>query len=345
MESVYCEYYLFPLVHHPFQRYAKIQAMQMNALESTCQSNSSEVNLPSPPPNASEDHSRRGRLHVISLGPAGPAMATLQALNTLQRMAAVAAPPQQVKLFTEYIGHTPILFDPWQGLFDYHGKRIWDLEAHEKPLFQAERRRLRDERVELIRQRLNVGQDVGLLESGNPCIYGPGHWYKEMLALQDVVIVPGMGCDAAALAVLGQSGIPAHNVRFLIQTSPVTLMDGQGIDLELLRDLTHHACTLILYMALRDTGSLFTSLATVLPADMPCAVVYWAGYPERQRVLRGQVDNMAEQLARETEDFMGLLLIGRFLVGKPYQENIRRWDQRDVFPSSGAPANSENHLP
>ncbi len=64
----------------------------------------------------------RGRFIVIGTGPAGPAMATLQALNTIKEVDAIVASEEHLKLFEEYVGDKPVLFDPWQGLYDYKGK-------------------------------------------------------------------------------------------------------------------------------------------------------------------------------------------------------------------------------
>ena len=54
----------------------------------------------------------RGHLYVIGTGPAGPGTATLQALNTIRQMDVIVAPDRHVKLFAEYVGNKPILFDP-----------------------------------------------------------------------------------------------------------------------------------------------------------------------------------------------------------------------------------------
>jgi siroheme synthase len=68
----------------------------------------------------------------------------------------------------------------------------------------------------------------------------------------------------------------------------------------------------------------FAALQEALPPDMPCAAVYWAGYPDRQRIVRGTVADMGEKLAADKEKFMGLLFIGRFLGGKPYEAAMKR---------------------
>lgn len=266
----------------------------------------------------------RGHFYVIGTGPAGPQTATLQALNTIKRMDIIVAPDKHVNLFAEYIGNKPVLFDPWTGIWDYKGKDQWKLSKEEMAKFKVERFRIRNERVEQIERLLAEGKDVGFLDFGNPCLYGPSHWYAETFAPQDVVIIPGMGCDAAAMAALGKSAIPAHDTRFVIQTAPFSLMGWRMKDRQALKDLAKYPSTMVMYMALWEPKGVFAALGEVLPPDMPCAVVYWAGYPDRERILRGTVADMGQKLATDKEKFMGLLLIGRFLEGKPYESAMKQ---------------------
>ena len=265
-----------------------------------------------------------GHFYIIGIGPAGPQMATLQALDTIKRMDVILAPKDsQVKLFAEYIGDKPILFDPWKGLFDYKEKSMFELNKEEMAEFKVERFRIRDERVKEIKALLARGKDVGLLDSGNPCLFGPSHWYREAFEQEEVVIIPGMGSDAAAMAALGKSTIPAHDTRFVMQTAPFFLMDW-GKDRQILTDLAKYPITMVIYMALYEPQNVFSALEKMYPPDMPCAVVYWAGYPDRQRIVRATLADLKESLSKDKERFMGLLLIGRFLEGKPYEEAIKR---------------------
>jgi precorrin-4 methylase len=217
-----------------------------------------------------------------------------------------------------------VLFDPWKGFWDYNGKSYKNLSKDEMALFREERFRLRDERVKRIKDLLKQGKDVGLLDYGNPCLFGPSHWYVESFDPRKVVIIPGMGSDAAAMAALGRSTIPSHDTRFVMQTAPSFLL-GQGMkDCRILKDLSGYPVTMVLYMALWDTEKLFKILGESLPRDMPCAVVYWAGYPDRQRIVRGTIGDMGGKVARDDERYMGLLLIGRFLEGSPYESAVKR---------------------
>jgi precorrin-4 methylase len=270
----------------------------------------------------------RGHFYIIGTGPAGPQTATLQALNTIKQMDIIVAPEQHIKLFAEYIGDKPVLFNPWKGFWDYKGKGYRELTDKEIARFKVERIRLRNERVEQIKRLLGEGKNVGILDSGNPCLFGPSHWYIEEFDPVDLVIIPGMGCDAAAMAALGKSTIPAYDARFVMQTAPKFLMDQAMKDTEILKDLGKYQPTMILYMALRNPKKLFAVLGETFPSDMPCAVVFWAGHPDKQRIIRGTVADMGEKLSKDRERFMGLLFIGRFLEGKPYAAAMKRGEKK-----------------
>lgn len=265
----------------------------------------------------------RGHFYVIGIGPSDPQMATLQALDTIRQMDMIIAPDQHVKLFVEYIGGKPILFDPWKGFWDYKGKDYTELTKEEYEAFKAERFRLRDERAEQIKKLLAEGKNVGLLDSGNPCLFGPSHWYVEQFDEDDLVIIPGMGCDAAALAALGKSIIPAYKTRFVMQTAPMFLMGHDMEDRQILKDLSKYSVSMIQYMALGNPEKTFSALGEMYKPDTPCAVVFWAGYPGRERIVRGTVGDMAQKLSDEKEKFMGLLLVGDFLEGKPYEARMK----------------------
>jgi precorrin-4 methylase len=273
---------------------------------------------------------------VIGTGPSGPENATLKALDTIKKMDFIITDERHAKLFGDYIGKTPLLFDPWKGRWDYQGKPYSQLSKEERAKYHVERFKGRDRNVARIKELMAQGKNVGLLDSGNPCLFGPSHWYVEHFDPAEVVIIPGMGCDAAAMAALKRSTIPAHGALFVVQTAPMFLADravpnpdmqfdtnsAQGQ--QALKDIAKHEHTLILYMALRDPVKLFKTLGKYLPADLPAACVFWAGHPDKERVVRGTVGDMGPKLAEDKERFMGLLLIGRFLEGQPYEKAMRR---------------------
>jgi precorrin-4 methylase len=47
-------------------------------------------------------------------------------------------------------------------------------------------------------------------------------------------------------------------------------------------------------------------------------VVFWAGYPDKQRVLPCTLADLPARWAKKKERYLDLLLVGRFLEGGPY---------------------------
>jgi precorrin-4 methylase len=283
----------------------------------------------------------RGTFYIIGIGPAGPQTATLQALETIKKMDAIVASDRYVKLFADYVGDTPMVFDPWKGRGKSKRKPYDKLTKEEKAKFQAERLKVLDRNVNEIKKLLAQGKDVGLLASGNPCLLGPTCLYVDRFDPNDVIVIPGMGCDAAAMAALKRSTIPAHGTRFVLQSAPHFLTrnidvpnlpfsntENKELEKQILTDLAKYEHTMVLYMALRDPVTLFNTLGKYLPKDMPAACVFWAGYPDKQRVVRGTVADMGAKLAKDKERGMGLLFVGRFLQGQPYENAMRKGQKR-----------------
>ncbi|WDP91968.1 MAG: tetrapyrrole methylase [Desulfobacter sp.] len=267
---------------------------------------------------------KKGRLYIIGTGPAGPKTATIQALKTIKKMDAVIAPKKHAMLFSKYIGTTPRLFDPWEGFFDYKGKEYYLLDKEELSLYKEECFKIRDQRLAVIKDLLGKGKNVGILDMGNPCLFGPGHWYIEQLPPDDVVIIPGMGVDSAALSALGKSIIPAGDSPFVMQTAPFFLTDIKTNSADqVLKDVSKFNINSIHYMALNFVAPLFKKYREVYPDTTPCAVVFWAGFPLVQRIVKGTLGDMAEKLSKEKEKYMGIIFIGDFLEGKPYESAMK----------------------
>ncbi len=259
----------------------------------------------------------RGKLYVIGLGPAGPQTATLQALETIQRMDAVICQARNLKPFARYIGQIPVWFDHVDGLWDLKGKFFTKLSPSDLKTFHQERARLTKQRMARIEGFLAQGKNVGMLEAGNPCVFSSSHWYTERMNPADVVYIAGMGSDAAAMAALKTSLIPAHKARFLLQSAPFVITDDNR-DFSVLAKLAPLRPSMIFYMVLKKPGPFFSALQKAFGPDTPCAVVFWAGWPDRQKVLRSTLGAMPAKLAQEPERVMGLLLVGDFLRPKAY---------------------------
>ncbi|MEO1283216.1 MAG: hypothetical protein AAFV69_15995, partial [Pseudomonadota bacterium] len=69
--------------------------------------------------------------------------------------------------------------------------------------------------------------------------------------------------------------------------------------------------------AVRSTGSLANSSAIV---DCPVAVVYRASWPD-ERVIRGTLSTIAEELAKDPVERTALIIVGEVLRNSEFRES------------------------
>ncbi len=267
---------------------------------------------------------KAGTFYVVGTGPAGPEHATQRALEVMQQADFILTDQKTAALFQQYLQGKPIMADPWQGMWDYKGKpwrEIPSLGKEEVKAFKAERIKRRDDLVNQIKEKLAQGKTVALLDSGDPCLFGPSHWYIEGFEPQQVEIIPGVGAFSAAMAALKKSSIPAYDTRFVLQTSPFFFWGKQRQD-DLARVLANYPTTMVFFMGLEEMQHLVPMLQQYYPADLPIAVVYHAGFTDKEKVIKGTLTDILAKIAPEKENWLGMIIIGRALEGSPYRSRV-----------------------
>jgi precorrin-4 methylase len=262
-----------------------------------------------------------GKFYIIGTGPAGPEHATLKALDCLKAADVVLCSEEIGKRFQTYLEGKTILCDPWKGMFDYKGtpwRELVKLRPEDKKAFQEERIRIRENIIKQIKTEMAQGKRVALLDEGDPCLFGPSHWFREGFADHQVEIIPGMGAFSAAMAALKKSSIPAYDTRFVLQSSPFFLRSEDPAVREVLRQ----PATLVFYMGLPELPQMVEVLKKYQPADLPIAVVYFAGFPEKEKVVKGTLANILEKISQEKEKWLAMIIVGRCLEGKPYRARV-----------------------
>ena len=123
-------------------------------------------------------------------------------------------------------------------------------------------------------------------------------------------VIPGMGAVNAAAAALKRS-LTCKNSRFVMLTSPQSLFGEKGeMDDGIIKDLAKYKTTMVMYMSLKRIGDLVEKLKPHFPSDLPVAVVYYAGYPDKEFVLKSNVANIEQEVKKIDEKWLGLVVIG-----------------------------------
>lgn len=272
--------------------------------------------------HAHQEKTGRGKFYVIGTGPAGPEHATYKAIECIKEADVIFCSDDMSERFSTYLKGKTLLGNPWRGDFKYKWKDLEKLGSKEKKAYQEERIRFWDETVVKIRSEMAKGKKVALLDSGDPCVFGPSHRVIEGFEEDEVEIIPGLGCFQAAMAALKKSSIPAYNTRFVMLTAPFFLL-GIPENEDILRDLSKYPITMAFYMALKHADSLIARLKKYYAPDLPVAVVYNAGYPEKEKVVKGTLGTILDDIKSEKENWLGMIIVGRCLEGQPQRGMIK----------------------
>ena len=154
------------------------------------------------------------------------------------------------------------------------------------------------------------------LHTGDPSIYGAIQEQIDCLNPLGIrwEVVPGVSSFLASAAALGQE----YTLPGISQTVIITRMEGRTPvpDREKIRSLAEHQATMCIFLSVH----MFTDLVRDLmeggyPPDTPVAVVEKASWPE-QRIFRGTLTTIADQLAAAGVNRTAMVIIGKVLAGE-----------------------------
>jgi precorrin-4 methylase len=150
------------------------------------------------------------------------------------------------------------------------------------------------------------------MDGGDPCIYGPTlNYLLKGFDPSIFEVIPGMGALNAAGAAMKRSLTP-EGVRFVMLTSPESLFgESWEKDDTILKDLSKYETTIVLYMSLSSLTKVVEQFKKSYPLDLPIAIVYYAGYADKERVLKSNLGAIVEDIKKMDEKWLGLVIIGK----------------------------------
>lgn len=252
-----------------------------------------------------------GRLYVVGMGPAGADLTAPRALDVVQKadiLLCSPGMPKKFSMFDEYIDPDKVAFNPWENII---GKNAGQLKKSDPEAWRAGAEKQRKKVQRFVRNQIQNGKLVVMMDGGDPCIYGPSlHYLLEGLDPALFEVIPGMSALNAAGAALKTSLTP-DGARFVLLTSPRSLF-GENWEKEdgILKDLSKYDATMVWYMSIRAMERVVEKFNQYYPPELPIAIVYYAGYPEKQQVLRSRLGTISEDVRKMDEKWLGLFVAG-----------------------------------
>jgi precorrin-4 methylase len=250
----------------------------------------------------------KGKLYVVGMGPAGPDLTAPRVLSIVEKADFILCSPRMPQRFDRFGSHidpAKVAFNPWEGIFD-------DESTNKDPQSRAAARENQRKKVQdFVLEKINAGQTVVIMDGGDPCVYGPALNYL-LVGLDDryYEVIPGMGAFNAAAAALKRS-MTCEGARFVMLTSPESLLgDETEPNDEILKDISKYKATMVFYMSLKNMKNLAEKLKLHYPPDLPVAVVYYAGYADKENVLKSTLETIERDIQKMDEKWLGLVVIG-----------------------------------
>jgi precorrin-4 methylase len=216
------------------------------------------------------------------------------------------------------MGDKPLLFDPMLNYEPRFRKANPGLKSEEA------KKRLEEQRaadMKKIRDALAAGKSIGLLDHGDPTIFGGWqHWLEPEVGGR-FEVVTGVSAFSAANALFANSkvstGISAFKAAApnnllckgassAILTAPKSLEANEG----LLKSVAASGDTLAIFMGLTELKTLVPLLKRYYRDATPVAIAYKAGYSNKARLVKATLGKLIETAARDKENMLGLIYVG-----------------------------------
>jgi precorrin-4 methylase len=248
------------------------------------------------------------QVFIISVGCADTSLLTMEAISYLNKADAVVASEDIVSRYAFYIGHRPVLFDPFKMLMHKsgEGKENEKISHQEREILKAERNA---EAVKMIREVLDQGKSVALLEYGDPSIYGGFRGINAAFAAHEKKYITGVSAFNAANALIGKEMACKGSI---ILSSPWALKENPAM----IKSVAKNGDTLAIFMGLKEIEELIPLLKKYYPGVTPVTFAIRAGYSNSERLIKTSLDRAAETVARENEEkeqWLGMIYVGSCL--------------------------------
>ena len=194
---------------------------------------------------------------------------------------------------------------------------------HEAEIYNSAQMML-EEVLHVITLAERAGKTTVRLHTGDPSIYGAIQEQMDALEARGIEfdVTPGVSSFLAAAASLKQE----YTLPGVTQTVIITRRGGRTPvpDTESLKKLAQHQTTMCIFLSVNLIGDIKRDLMSAgFKSSTPIAVVYKASWPGEEKILRGRLDNIVEQVKAANIDRTALIIIGHCLDAKTgsYQQS------------------------
>ncbi len=169
-----------------------------------------------------------------------------------------------------------------------------------------------EEVIEVMKEAEKKNLMTARVHTGDPAIFGAHREQMDALEREGIefCVIPGVSSFVAVAAALKKE----YTLPEVTQSIILTRMGGRTPmpEKESIEAFAKHQATMVIFLSANRIEELVEQLQTSYPVDTPIALVYKASWPE-EKIIQGNLGNIAELVRKENITKTGLIVVGRFL--------------------------------
>ncbi len=253
-------------------------------------------------------YAKEGGLYLAGLGPGDPDLATVKAVNLLKDADIIYTFGGDIcERFESYLKGKDVRVLKF-SLFTRRNMRKNKANGNAGGNSgQAKIEKERNALFDSVRKDVKAGKLVLFIDSGDPLIYGPWVWMLKQFEDINPVVVPGISSFNSGLAALKADGTWADGTHSIILT---TDRPSATDDLE---SLAAHKCSMVIFTHKTVFSDMIKKLKTKYPADTPIAIVIYAGWVEKEKIVKGTLDTIESMVDPASLPLEHIIYVGNFI--------------------------------
>lgn len=239
-------------------------------------------------------------IYVIGMGCGDTNLISLEAISYMAKADEFVCPPDIKDRFAKYIGDKPVLLDIYKFAPPRLKKKNPGLSQEKiDELMNKERTKA----VNIIKNALDKGKSVAILDYGDPIIWSGWSWVQEYFSDERIEIIPGLSSFNVSNALIKRK--IGCNGSIILTTSRGIMENNR-----MLKALAEKGETLCIFMGLKDIDHLVVEFLKYYNGQTPAYLAYKAGYSGSEHLIQTTLDGLQKAADETHEKFLGLIYIG-----------------------------------
>jgi len=247
---------------------------------------------------------QKPKIYVIGMGCGDTNLIGLKAISYMAK-ADVFVCPQDIKnRFAKYMGGKSVLLDIYKFAPPRLKKKNPGLSQEKiDELMNKERTKA----VNIIKEALDKGESVAILDYGDPTIWSGWSWVQEYFSDERIEIIPGLSSFNVSNALIKRK--MGCNGSIILTTSR-GIMENKSMA----KAIAEKGETLCIFMGLKDIDNLVVEFLKYYNGQTPAYLAYKAGYSGSEDLIQTTLDGLQKAADDYSEKFLGLIYVGPCLT-------------------------------